>query len=504
MFSNILASMPLLFSPYNLLAVLFGTVAGIVFGSLPGFTASMGIAVLIPVTFGMDPATGLIMLGGVYCGGIYGGSISAVLLRTPGTDASALTAIDGFELTKQGRGREGLTESAVASWWGGIFSAIVLLFFAPILSQVSLLFGPFENLMLAVFGMSIIALVCSDSFLMGLIGGLIGLLIGTIGIDPVYGNDRFTFGITALLSGVALVPALIGLFSISQLMMMAKSNMNKILSVNSREALGDSRVSLADFVRYPWVYLRSSIIGTLVGIVPAAGTTIATFLSYNEGKRRSKEKELYGKGSREAIACIEAANNAVTGGSLVPTLTLGIPGNSVTAILMGGLMIQGLTPGYSLFTAQAHITYPFILSLFLANTIFLLIGLFGAYYFSKIVTAPVNVLIACISVMCVMGTFALRSTMTDVYTMLIFGVVGYVFRIIGIEPIPIILGMILGPIGDRALTQSLVLSRNSSLFSAMFSRPICIVLGLLTLATVLLPVWQYYKKKSGTAAGVLA
>lgn len=492
----IVSGLQLLFQPMNLLFVFLGTVAGIIFGALPGFSAGMGIAVMIPVTFGMNPAAGLIMLGGIYCGAIYGGSISAVLLRTPGTDASALTAIDGFELTRQGRGHEGLTESAVASWWGGIISAAALLLFAPKLAQISVAFGPYENLMLVIFGMSIISLVCAKSLLMGLIGGALGLLIGTVGIDTILGTERYTFGITALLSGVALVPALIGMFSVAQLMNMAGSSRNTILLPDSDKIVKETKLSLKDIVRYPLTYLRSALIGTVIGILPGAGTSIATFLGYEFGKKYSKEKDLFGKGSREGVASIEAANNAVTGGSLIPTLTLGIPGNSTTAILMGGLMIQGLTPGYSLFTTQANITYPFILSLFLANTIFLVVGIFGARYFAKIATTPSHILIACISVLCVMGSFTLRSTMTDVYTLLIFGLFGYFIRKLDIEPIPIILGMVLGPLADKSLAMAKVAARGQSILHEVMVRPICIVLLVLTVIVLFAPIIGTIKEKN--------
>lgn len=481
-------------APSSLLAVLVGTAVGIFFGALPGFSATMGVAVLIPITFKMSPTAGLIMLGGVYCGAIYGGSISAVLLHTPGTDAAAMTALDGYELTKQGRGGEALAESAIASFWGGIFSTFCLLFFAPPLSKIALQFGPPENFMLAVFGLSIIAMVCADSFAKGILGALFGLLIGTIGIDPMYGNHRYTFGTVGLMSGVALVPALIGLYSISQLMVMAYNKNDSIIEVDIDKIRKSTHFNIKDMFRFPVVYLRSAILGTVIGILPGAGTNIAAFLGYNEGKRASKHPELFGKGSREAIAACECANNAVTGGSLIPTLTLGIPGNAVSAVLMGGLMIQGLIPGYALFSEKADITYPFILSLFFANLIFLVIGLSAAPYFAKISGIPINILVGVIGVLCVMGSYALNRSAMDVVVMLLFGILGFILNKYGFQPSPIVLGMILGPIGDKALNQTYTLCKNENLFLFILKRPICLVLLLATAVTFMMPVVQKLKK----------
>ena len=493
--SMLLIAIQGMFTPSNLLMVIFGTVTGIIFGALPGFSAVMGVAVLIPLTFGMDPAAGLIMLGGVYCGAIYGGSITAVLLKTPGTDANAMTAIDGFEMTKKGRAGEALRESAIASWWGGIFSAVCLLFFAPALSRVGLRFGPPENLMLAVFGMSIIGLVCADDLIKGLIAGVFGLLLGTVGVDPISGTLRYTFGQVGLYNGVALVPALIGLFSIAQLMVMSAEKEKSIVLVDTSKIRGGFR--LQEMIGYPVVYLRSSIIGTLIGIIPGAGTSIAAFLGYNEGKRFSKHPEEFGKGSREAVASTEAANNAVTGGSLIPTLTLGIPGNAVTAVLLGGLMMLGLTPGYPLFTDKADVTYPFILSLFFANTIFLVVGVTMAPKFAQISKTPTYILIPMIACFCTMGAYALNVNMMDVFIMFIFGIIGYIMNKFGFTPAPIILGMILGPIADKALNQTVVLSHGENLFIFMFQRPICLGLLVITVITLLFPILRtvYEKRK---------
>lgn len=482
----------------NLLIAFFGTALGIAFGALPGFTAAMGVAVLIPLTFGMNPVTGLILLAAVYCGAIYGGSITAILLHTPGTPAAAATAMDGYAMTKQGRAGEALMEAVTASFWGGIISALALLFIAPSLAKAALRFGPPEYFMLAVFGLTIIVTLTSKSLIKGMISGIIGLLFGSFGMDPLLAFPRYTFGQSSLLTGISLVPALIGLFSISQVFIMIMEGNQQIVEVDTSK-IKNAKPKLSDMVKYPVTYIRSSIIGTFIGMLPGAGASIAAFIGYNEGRRFSKTPELYGTGHREAVASAEAANNGVTGGSLITVLTLGIPGNSTTAILLGGLMIQGLRPGNELFTVNAHIAYPFIIGLFIANIFMLFLGLYGAKYFANIVKAPINILIAVIFVLAVMGSFAIRNNIFDVYIMMIFGVIGYFMRIYNFDASPAVLGIILGPIAERALTQSIVLARGGNVALFILSRPICLLLAALVLISLIAPfitVNKFFKKIS--------
>jgi len=496
MLSNILLGMEHAFQISNLLIAFFGVALGICFGALPGLSASMGVAVLIPMTYGMDPVPGLIMLAGVYCGATYGGSISAVLINTPGTPANAATALDGYAMTQKGQAKEALTESIIASFWGGLLSAFALLFLAPPLATLSLRFGPQENALLGIFGLSIIASLSSKSLLKGLLGGLIGLLIGCIGMDPQVGFPRYTFGVMNLLTGVPLVPALIGLYSISQVITLVSSEAKYIVNEEALKSMKEKKLSLKDFLYYPRIYLMSGIIGIIVGIIPGAGGNIASFISYNEAKRLSKTPEMFGHGSREGVAASEAGNNGVTGGALIPMLTLGIPGNAVTAILLGGLMIQGLYPGNDLFTVRAHITYPFIIGFFVANIAMLLLGLFCSGWFARVVKAPANFLATGILVLTVIGAFAINNTLLDVYIMLAFGVIGYVLKLMDFDATPIVLGMILGPIAEKGLMQTIVIQRGlvPGVLS-MFSRPICLVLMLLTVISLVTPFFQVRKEK---------
>lgn len=494
MLENIMVGLSVAFQPFNILIVAAGVALGICFGALPGLSASMGVAVLIPLTYSMDPVPGLIMLAGVYCGATYGGSISAVLINTPGTPANAATALDGHAMTKLGKGKEALTESIVASFWGGIISALALLLIAPALARFSLRFGPQENALLGVFGLTIIASLCSKSLLKGAIGGVLGLLIACVGMDPVTGWPRYTFNSMGLLTGVPQVPALIGLYSISQVLSMVIAKQRYIVNDDVLNEMKTKKASLRDLIRYPRIYLESGIIGVIVGIIPGAGGNIASFLSYNEAKRLSKTPEEFGHGSREGVAASEAGNNGVTGGALIPMLTLGIPGNAVTAILLGGLMIQGLYPGNDLFTNRANITYPFIIGFFLANLFMLLEGLFASTWFAKIVKVPSNFLAAGILVLTIVGAFAINNSMSDVYVMLVFGVIGFVLKQIDFDPTPIVLGMILGSITERGLMQSITLNHGMlPALQSMLTRPICLVLIAMSLVSLAVPLYQARK-----------
>lgn len=493
MFGNILMGIDIVLQWQNIIVIFLGTIMGITFGALPGFTAAMGVAVLIPVTYGMDPVMGLVLLAAVYCGAIYGGSITAILLHTPGTPAAAATALDGFEMTKKGKAGEALVEAVSASFWGGILSATALLLIGPPLARLSLRFGPPEFFLLAVFGLTIIVTLTAKSLLKGALSGLIGLLFGTIGMDPLFAYPRFILGQPALLTGIGLVPALIGLFSISQVFIMVTQKQQSIVKLDSK--ISPYAPSLKDLFKYPVTYIRSSAIGIFIGMLPGAGSSIAAFLGYNEGKRFSKTPELYGTGLREAVGAAEAANNGVTGGSLITLLTLGIPGNSVTAILLGGIMIQGLKTGNELFTTNAHISYPFIIGLFIANIFMYLIGLYGSKYFANVVKTPINILVVLILVLAVMGSYAIRNSMFDVYVMGIFGIIGYLLRIYGFNTAPVVLGMILGPIAEEGLTQSITLAgaRGINLFLFFVQRPICLVLIVFIILSLVVPLLTEYR-----------
>ncbi len=476
-----------LFSFKNLLAVFLGTLSGIVVGGIPGLTATMAVALLIPVTFSLPPVTGLILMGGVYCGAMYGGSIPAILLYTPGTPAAAATAIEGYPLSQQGHGGLALKVSVVSSFVGGIFSAFLLLVVAQPLASVSLKFGPAEYFLLALMGLCGIVSLAEEDVIKGLISGFIGLVIAVIGTDIISGQLRYTMGFHDLYDGVSFMPALIGMFSITQM-----------LELTGFDRIVTEKVDIKSIKREKMPKGMGKFIalgtatGTVVGILPGEGATIAAFVSYNFAKQISKFKEKFGKGNPEGIAAAESGNNGCVGGSLIPLLTLGIPGNSVAAALLGGLMIHGLIPGHELFTYHANITYGFILSLFLANIIFLAIGTFFAPYFSKISLTPSSILIPAVCMFAVVGAYAMNNSVFDIWLMLIFAFIGLILNKTGFSTSAVVLGLILGPIAENGFAQALAVSDGSG--AIFFESTIAWILWALIIALLAPPFITMGKK----------
>ena len=478
-----------------LAAITLGVVGGIVIGALPGLSGTMGVALLIPVTFGLEPVAGLAMLASIYTAATYGGSISAILINTPGTPAGAATALDGYQMTRNGEGAKALGVSAIASMVGGTISALVLLFVAPPLSRITLAFSAPEFFLIAVFGLTIIGSLASGSVIKGLAAGALGLLVATVGIDTLTGLPRFTFGTTPLQSGIELVPALVGLFALSQVMILAEaSDPGESQIVGTLQ--GRVLPTLREFKRIIITIVQSSGIGVFVGMLPGAGGDIGSWVGLNEAKRFSRDKEKFGKGCVEGVAAPESANNAVTGGALIPLLTLGIPGSSVTAVLLGGILIQGLRPGRELFTTQADITYAVILGFLLANILMGIIAIAGARLFVKITAVPQNVLSPIIVALCIVGAYAINNSITDVWVMIVFGLIGYLLRKMGFPPAPVVLGLILGPIAEEGLRQSISLAQGNVL-GYYLSRPISIVLIVLILLAIFSPLLiRYFKSRS--------
>lgn len=481
-------------SPMNILFAFAGTVIGITVGALPGFTPTMGIAVLIPLTYTMNAVSALVFLGAVYCGSMFGGSISAILINTPGTSAAAATAMDGYAMTQKGKAHEALVEASAASFWGGVVSVFALIFLAPPLARFAFKFGPQERFMMAMFGLTIIASLSAKDILKGLLMGCIGLAAACVGMDPMLGSPRYTFGTAYLMGGITMIPAVIGLFSVSQILTTLAAPI-EIADKSTIAQFRSAKIRLKDIVRYPVIYLRSAVIGIIIGIIPGTGGDVASYVAHNAGRMFSRDPD-FGHGSREGVACCEAANNAVTGGTLIPTLTLGVPGNATTAVLLSGLTIQGLTPGYGLFTSARQITYPFICALFAANLIMLLIGMIGAKHFAKVTLTPKNMLSAFVLSLSIMGTYAVRGSISDVNVMLIFGIAGYLLRMYKYNVVPIVLGLILGPIAESGMSQALLLNKQSltRVLASLFTRPICAVLMVLMLVSAVVPIVMERRK----------
>ncbi len=471
----------------NLMYLTIGILGGIVIGALPGLTATMGVAILLPFTFGMEAVTGLIMLVGIYIGAIYGGSISAVLLNTPGTPAAAATCFDGYPLVKQGYPTKALSTSTIASAIGGLVSCLALVTISPFLAKFALRFSAPEYFALALFGLTIIASISSNNFLKGIMSGIIGLLISTFGMDSITSYPRFTYGIVDLLNGFSVIPVLIGLFAVSEAIIQIEKIMNHKEKHDNIE-MDKNYLSLRELKHCLPTIIKSGAIGTIIGSIPGAGADIAAFVCYNEAKRSNKN-ENFGNGSLIGISAPEAGNNGVTGGALVPLLTLGVPGDAVAAVLLGALIIQGLTPGPLLFSQNPEVIYGLFSSMIIGNILLLVIGLIGIKFYSKIVKIPKTLMIPSILILSTIGSYSMNNSMFDVGVTFIFGILGYFMSKIKMPTSPIVLSIILGPMLETNLRKAVLMYEET--YSFLYSRPITVVFLLLTLFSV----YQVLRKK---------
>lgn len=464
------------FTPAHLGMVLAGVVIGLIIGAMPGLSSNLGIALMLPLTFGMDPVSALILLTSLYTAAIYGGSFSAILLHTPGTSASAATAIDGFALTRKGEFNKAIRISTFASVFGGLLSAIALLAIAPPLSLLSLKFGPAEYFWLAVFGISVIGTLASGNMIKGLVSGAVGVAISTVGLDLDSGYPRFAFGFYDLQGGIGFVPAVIGLFSLSQALLMCEKPHN---TIQEADPTGGGKWRLlptwAEFKFIHPTLWRSSIIGIIIGILPGAGGDIGSWTAYNEAKRFAKNDPDFGKGSIRGVAASESANNATTGGAIIPLLTLGIPGSPSAAILLGALVLHGMQPGRTLFTEHAHFTYTVCVGFLIANLVMGFVGMAMCRYMGVVARLPNTILIIAVIVLSIVGSYSLGNNIYDVYTMMAFGILGYLMRKSGFSAAPMVLGMILGPLAEQGFRQAVQLADGPVLLH-MVANPISWVL----------------------------
>lgn len=461
-----------------ILANMFGVILGIIFGVIPGLTAVTGIAILIPLTFSMSVTTGMSALLGVYVGAIYAGSVTAILINTPGTAAAAATLLEGPALREKGMAGKALGMTTIASFVGGIISCVALVVISPQLANLAMEFGPPEYFMLALFGLSIVAGLSKGAMLKGITAALVGLLISTIGTDPVTGTIRFTMGTPYLLNGLSFVPALIGLFAVSQVFV-------KLQDKGCHEPVPEvpkDKLTWKEF-RSNWKsILVSSVVGTIVGIIPATGSGTASYIAYDQVRRISKNKDTFGKGTLEGIAATETANNAVTGGALIPLLTLGIPGDVVTAVILGGLMIQGLTPGPLLFVDHADTVYGMFTSLVLANIFMLIFGLLAIRLFVKVLRIPQGVLMPFIIVFCILGGYAVNNSGFDVWIVLLFGLLGFLMERMRFPLPPMLLALILAPLLESNFRRTMIMSGQD--LSIFVTRPICLLFLVITVAVL--------------------
>lgn len=481
-FSNLMTGFGVALVPYNFFFIFIGQLIGICVGILPGINSSMAVATLLPLTFGLTPVGSLLLLSGIYMGSMFGGSITSILLRVPGTSTAAVIALDGYEMTCSGRAGCALGITAIGSWIAGTFSILVLMSIGPWLSSFALSFGPPEYFALVFVGLTMITSLGSGSMIKGMIAGAFGLMLGTVGMDPVAGIERFTFGRVGLMNGVDFVAVLIGMFAVAQSLSNLAPRGSCQLFMGKATGL---LPSWADFKASLNSILRGSVLGTFIGILPGAGATTAAFLSYSMEAQLAKDKDSVGKGNICCVAGPGSADNAAAGGALVPLLSLGIPGSETTAVLLGALMIHGIRPGPLLFTEHATLVWALIASLYIANCLGLFFATVGIKPLTQILRLPTAVMSAFILVMSFVGGYAINNSMTEVWVVLIFGVIGYIMKRLDIPAAPVILGLVLGPLAEKSFRQSLFMSDGD--LAIFVQRPICIFFLALGVLSLFLP-----------------
>ena len=463
-------------STWAIPAAAFGVAWGILGGALPGISPSISMALILPFTYTMEPSTAVILLASVYIGAEYGGSIPAILISTPGTNSAAATLIDGHQLQLQGRGGEALGISLVTGWVGGMFGIVVLVFLTGWLADVALLFKPPAYFAIGLLGLSVIASLSEGSLIKGLIPGVLGLMIATVGVDPVSGVNRFTFNRPELLDGVKPIIVMIGLFAVSELLMQSglpswpKANEKMRLVLPSFRTL---------FGRLRTAQIIGCIVGAFEGIIPGAGGTVSAFISYNEARRWSKHKEEFGHGSIEGVAAPECANNVVTATTLVPVLAFGIPGSNSAAILLGGLLLHGLRPGPQIFASAPDVIYGLYGGLVVANLFMLVIGYLTLNPAIWLVNRPKPLVLAVIYALLFSGTYSLEHSLFEPIMVMVMGLIGYLMRYIGLNPLPMVLGVVLGFMVETNFRRSLVMSMGD--YSIFWADPISAVLLCLAL-----------------------
>ncbi|MEF1309763.1 tripartite tricarboxylate transporter permease [Vibrio mytili] len=485
MYHELLSALPNVLSMSNFLAIIIGVLAGIAVGAMPGLSATMAISVLVPFTFGLDPLVALGLMAGIYNGAMYGGAIPAVLLRIPGTPAAVATSFDGYPMAQKGKGGFALQVAVISSAIGGIASALALMLLAPPLAKVTLLFGPSEVFWVAVFGLCSIIFLLGEDPLKGLIAACFGVVVSMVGVDPISGEDRFTFGYLELVDGINIVILLVGLYALPPVIDLLETPL-KSKAMNSSLQTESILRSAPKMVRFWLTWLRSSFIGICIGILPGAGGSMAAFMSYNEARRVSKTPETWGHGEPEGVAASETANNADTASALIPALTLGIPGTAVAAVMLGGLLVHGLQPGPMLFRDNPDIVFGFMWQfLFGAILLIFLGGTLATNSFAKLLKLPRPVLGSIIMVLMFIGVYSINERMFDVYLMLGFGLIGYAMDKFKFPLPPVVLGLILGGFAEENLRLALLIGGGD--WSILFDNTTSLVLVALTVAVVVGP-----------------
>ncbi|PJX28035.1 hypothetical protein CAP48_02305 [Advenella sp. S44] len=489
MIESLITGFGLVLHPYVLLALLGGTIIGYIIGAMPGLGPSLGVALLVPFTYGVDPVVAMVGLVGLYMAAEYAGAVTAVLLNTPGTAAAVATSWDGYPMAKRGEAAWALHVSIISSGIGALLSAILLIGTAVPLSEFALRFGPPEYFALALFGLSLVTSLGGSSVLRGLLALFLGIAIAVIGMDPITGVPRFAIT-SDFFEGIPLVPMLLGLYAVSEALYMLEGSTTKTLKVTIGNVWS---LHVSRYRPLIGTILRSSGIGYFVGVIPGAGASIASLISYGSAKRRNGTKEpAFGEGNPAGVAASEAANNAAVSGALAPLLALGVPGSATAAVLIGALMIQGIQPGPMLFVSNPEIPYSIFASILIGTPLMVIVGLLGARLWVKVTAVPQSLLAALVIGVSIVGAFASTNSMFPVYVTLVFGIIGYVLRKLDIPTAPIVLALVLVPMAESNYRRALVVADGSH--TVFFLSPISLILLLAAASSFLVPLIRKYRE----------
>jgi putative tricarboxylic transport membrane protein len=479
LFSNLWMGLSIAATPTNLLFLLIGSMVGMVVGMFPGLGPSAGIAILLPITFGMDSITAVVMLAAIYYAGMYGATITSILLNVPGASAVVASTFDGYPLAQNGRAGPALVMQAVASFVGGTVGVVLITLLAPVFATMARSFGPPEFFMLVMMGMLTLVIMVGANWRYGLISGMVGFGLATVGIDLVTGRQRYTFGSPELIGGIDFIPIAIGVFGIGELLYSfhqgAHRQTSGMIAYKNEAAFWPTKF---DYFESRWVMVRSSIIGFVVGVIPGAGATIASLMTYSVEKALSRTPEKFGTGHMPGLVAPETANNAASAGAMIPLLTLGIPGSASTAVLLGAFLLWGLRPGPLLISQNPEFAWALIGSMYLGNMVLVALCIFAIPLFVAMLRVPYRVLAPIVVVLSVIGTYTVNASMVETWIMLAAGIVGYFMKRFGFSPAALVVALVLGPMAEDTLRQTLTISRGS--FAIFYERPVSLTLGLIT------------------------
>ena len=485
-------------NPEVLLLMIVGTFGGLVVGALPGLSAFTALAIMLPFTFGMDSITGLCFLVAVYVGGCSGGLISAVLLGIPGTPASIATCFDGYPMAQQGKAKTALSAAIISSFVGGIFGAVVLSFLGPYIAKVALKLSPYDYFGLILFALTTVSSLAGDSLVRGLIACILGICLSCVGTDGLSSVYRYTFGITKLSNGFSMIPVLIGLFAVSQIMSNARDKASmKSLDFSGTNQNSGEKYTIFDYAKHIRMIVPVSLMGLVIGILPGLGGNISNLMAYSYAKNTSRHPEEFGKGCVEGVIASETANNATVGGAMIILLTLGIPGDNATSVILAGFQMNDIAPGPLLFKTQGKLVYAILAAFVLANVLFFLMEYFGLPIFTKMLSIPSMLLLPIVIVCCFLGSYCANNNILDILIMVLFGVLGYVLKKFKYPLAPMVVGFILSPMLELYLRRSLMKTQGAWL--PILSSPVAAVCGIMTVVTILLTIRSKLKKNAAKA-----